>query len=699
MRKTLIILFIAALFFSFSTLLNAVEKKHGVLIKPPRTTSDVKIGSEQEQAKLERYIQARDHKDQKYRRYVSMVQKPDAARPDAANPNAAYVGLVDGSSNWESDSFGDLAWMGLIQNTGATGATFVSVDIDVYSSTGTYLGSDYSYAWGGRNADLGWGLYTNALETNQIGFFRIWTNISYAQAYTIYYTISWENYSYTPALALLDFYGGVYYRNYYGDIEFYGNIMNSSTNYVSYFTTVAFACMDKTGTYPRDVDYNYVDGSSYGGSSSAILPGTMEPFEVDFMFAGYTGGTGGYYSGFEWDEDSTGGGPSETKPPFGQFATPIDGSSVASSIAVTGWALDDSGVESVKIYRGTTGNLTYIGDAIFVDGARPDIAGYYPTYPRATRAGWGYMLLTNFLPNGGNGTFTLHAIATDVVGKQTTLGTATIYCDNAHAVKPFGAIDAPTPGGDASGSSYRNVGWALTPQPNSIPTNGSTIGVYIDGKYIGHATYNVYRSDIATLFPGYANTNGALGYFDFDTAKYSNGLHTIFWIATDSGSNADGIGSRFFNISNSGSRLAGAEMDKAIYRPANPGPSVIDIMPVDFSVPVQVKTGFRGNEAPRGIDPDGLGVTRIQVKQLGRVELQLSNPVNGYMMAGGSYHPLPVGSTLDIENGTFSWHAGAPFLGQYKFVFIEQGDNGELTKKIVLIAVGDGKLVKPVNEI
>nr|NIM13762.1 hypothetical protein [Candidatus Aminicenantes bacterium]NIM80428.1 hypothetical protein [Candidatus Aminicenantes bacterium]NIN19821.1 hypothetical protein [Candidatus Aminicenantes bacterium]NIN43697.1 hypothetical protein [Candidatus Aminicenantes bacterium]NIN86447.1 hypothetical protein [Candidatus Aminicenantes bacterium] len=41
----------------------------------------------------------------------------------------------------------------------------------------------------------------------------------------------------------------------------------------------------------------------------------------------------------------------EKDPPFGSFDTPIDGSTVASSIAVTGWALDDTGIDNVKIYR------------------------------------------------------------------------------------------------------------------------------------------------------------------------------------------------------------------------------------------------------------------------------------------------------------------------------------------------------------
>ncbi|MCU0289057.1 MAG: DUF362 domain-containing protein, partial [Acidobacteria bacterium] len=57
--------------------------------------------------------------------------------------------------------------------------------------------------------------------------------------------------------------------------------------------------------------------------------------------------------------------------PFGNFATPEDGSIVSSSIPVTGWVLDDVGIESVKIYRQDGTNLVFIGDALLVEGARP----------------------------------------------------------------------------------------------------------------------------------------------------------------------------------------------------------------------------------------------------------------------------------------------------------------------------------------
>jgi hypothetical protein len=245
-------------------------------------------------------------------------------------------------------------------------------------------------------------------------------------------------------------------------------------------------------------------------------------------------------------------------PPFGSFDTPAHGAGgVTGAIAVTGWTLDDVEVTRVEIHRnpmpgeptGPNGKV-YIGDGTFVPGARPDVAAAYPTYPNADRAGWGYMLLTNTLPGQGNGPFTLHAYAHDPEGHVTLLGSKTITCTNATATKPFGTIDTPAQGQTVSGSACNVFGWALTPLPAAIPTNGSTLQVYVDGSPLGHPTYNLYRSDIATLFPGYANSNGAVGLFVLDTTTLANGLHTIAWSVTDDLGRSDGIGSRYFWVQN-----------------------------------------------------------------------------------------------------------------------------------------------------
>ncbi|MDQ3487368.1 MAG: hypothetical protein M3468_06500, partial [Acidobacteriota bacterium] len=72
------------------------------------------------------------------------------------------------------------------------------------------------------------------------------------------------------------------------------------------------------------------------------------------------------------------------------------------------------GIARVAVYRDPMGNETqqvWIGDATFVEGVRPDVAAAFPGYPHNTRAGWGLSVLSNLLPNAGNGRITFHAYA------------------------------------------------------------------------------------------------------------------------------------------------------------------------------------------------------------------------------------------------------------------------------------------------
>ncbi len=392
---------------------------------------------------------------------------------------------------------------------------------------------------------------------------------------------------------------------------------------------------------------------------------------------------------------------SNNEKPLGTFETPQDKTTVMSSIAVTGWVMDDIQVESVKIYRkawivdpGGDGywDTAYVGDAIFVEGARPDVEQAYSGYPLNYQAGWGYMMLTNFLPNGGNGTCIISAIARDKAGKEVTLGEKTIYCDNKNAVKPFGAIDSPAPGGIAAGGSYRNTGWALTPLPNKIPEDGKTINVYVDGVNLGHPTYNIYRSDIAGYFPGYANSNGAHGVFDFDTARYANGVHTIQWVATDSAGNTDGIGSRFFKVQNTGSSAARSSEAKQKWSGYNPYRSgsiqQFSGIPVNFADPILVKKGFHNEILPEILYPDENGTVNIETRELERIEIQFADisanesllpGIIGYQIIGAQFRRLPVGSTVDMQTRTFYWSLAPGFIGEYQLVFFD-ADNQVLHK-------------------
>jgi alpha-tubulin suppressor-like RCC1 family protein len=352
--------------------------------------------------------------------------------------------------------------------------------------------------------------------------------------------------------------------------------------------------------------------------------------------------------------------------PYGSFDTPTDNAAgISGSIAVTGWALDDIGVKQVTIWRDPVGpepvhpnGHVYIGEASFVPGARPDVETRFPAVPNSMRAGWGYLLLTNALPNKGNGTFKLHAYAVDEEGNQSRLGTKTIVVDNAHSVKPFGAIDWPTPGATIYGSNLVS-GWALTPQPASIALDGSTIWVNVDGVNIGHPGFGSLRPDVATVFPGYANSFTSGGQFVLESFKYSNGMHTIAWIVHDNQGRADGIGSRYFDILNLGT-----------------APASTQLQPRQLS---GYRTDRHSSASSRTLKSGGDGLYEpIEIEELGRLELPLPAAPEGTTWTGGlrageELRPLPIGSTLDAENGIFYWQLGPAFLGEFQLEFAQPG--------------------------
>jgi hypothetical protein len=398
--------------------------------------------------------------------------------------------------------------------------------------------------------------------------------------------------------------------------------------------------------------------------------------------------------------------------PFGDFATPADGSSGASSIAVTGWALDDTGVSKVELYANLSTNVghgVYIGDAILVEGARPDLENVYNTYPGNYKAGWGYMMLTNFLPFGDE-TYRITAIAHDSDGKQAVLGSKNITIDNANAVNPFGAIDYPQQGGTASGASFQNNGWVLTPQPNKVPEDGSTIFVYVDGIRIGNCEYNIPRSDISHFFPGYANSDAAAARFTLDTTAYSTGLHSISWSAQDNAGNIDGIGSRFFVIDNGKSLRTENNGPKT--KRLNNKNEMANIVPFDpdqtsgtraarpnslrgailKSAPVAVKKDGNGQPIKMDIHPDEKNELTITMKVGERLEIRPTysyepgTRFQAHLKSGNKLKTLPVGASIDSATGTLYWAPVPGFNGKYTlFISSVHGPNrsGQLVNVII----------------
>jgi hypothetical protein len=396
--------------------------------------------------------------------------------------------------------------------------------------------------------------------------------------------------------------------------------------------------------------------------------------------------------------------------PGGYFDTPTDGiTNVAGAIAVTGWAVDDVAVSRVDIYRdpvsGEPNTQIYVGAASFIAGSRPDIEPHFAEYPLNYRAGWGFLVLTNMLPDlvnrrpaGGNGSFRLHAYAVDVEGHSTYLGAKRFTANNSGSSRPFGSIDTPAQGGTASGSAYAVFGWALSPR-GSIPTNGSTISVFIDGTNVGHPVYNNNRSDISTLFPGYANSNGAVGYYMLNTTRLANGLHTISWVVTDNLGNTEGIGSRYFTVQNGTSAVTAAAVESSTLAEGTHGTAMgqsVDTVyevPPDYSL-VEVSKAASDDATPQTVFPEWTGAIEVKAQETEPIELRLANQFDeaggtyeGYVVASREMRPLPIGSSLNTHTGVFKWQPGPGFVGSYELVFLRTLKTGVKTRIPVTITI------------
>jgi hypothetical protein len=222
--------------------------------------------------------------------------------------------------------------------------------------------------------------------------------------------------------------------------------------------------------------------------------------------------------------------------------------------------------------------------------------------------------------------------------------------------------------------------------------------------------YNNYRADIATLFPGLANSLGAVGYFYLDTTGFENGVHSIAWSVTDDNGDVDGIGSRYFTVENAGAAPAATAAAEAA-----------SVESGAFALPhkriprVYLRTGFDDSAVPVPVEPGEDGAFAVGVQPSGRIVILLDPEAAGveddvagkpraalraqprgglpadvpgarylgYQIVGSECRALPAGSSFDPESGTFSWQPGPGFLGRYDLAFIQRSGRLGLDKAVI----------------
>jgi hypothetical protein len=238
-----------------------------------------------------------------------------------------------------------------------------------------------------------------------------------------------------------------------------------------------------------------------------------------------------------------------------------------SAFPVTGWALDDTGIDHVDI----------MVDGLIVAGAvccnvpptyppssassavfgttRPDVQAAFPDpllFPQSLFSGWQANIDSTSLINGQH---ELSVRATDIDGASRVIGTRTFTVDNASLnLHPFGDVDLPldqitflpvcTSGGLPSGCTpalcapvnLNHVsGWVLDTGARLDFGQTGYVELLIDGVIIANTRadciinaagafqncYGINRPDVEQVYPGFVNSDNAG--FDFDFYAFDDG--------------------------------------------------------------------------------------------------------------------------------------------------------------------------------
>ena len=174
--------------------------------------------------------------------------------------------------------------------------------------------------------------------------------------------------------------------------------------------------------------------------------------------------------------------------------------------------------------------------------------------------------------------------------------------------------------------------------------------------------------------PTYANANGPGAQFSIDTTQIADGLHTIVWYAVDNLGVPQGIGSRYFTVSNgAASQVAGVTDARSA--------AEIRSMPQAGAL-VWDRTGF--GDAAWTLRAAGGRAIDLRQAPSERLEVALDTwwwskgcgPYAAYLLAGDVAGPLPPGASIDGEKGVFSWLPPVEFGGTFQFVFVRLACTG-----------------------
>ena len=325
----------------------------------------------------------------------------------------------------------------------------------------------------------------------------------------------------------------------------------------------------------------------------------------------------------------------------------------------------------------------YVGDGVFIDGARPDVLAAYPAYPNNTRGRLGLHGADQHAAETGQ----WHV---SVLPARTRSRRPHDAARHPHHDVRQRARDQAVRRDRHADAGRRGVGGGLCELrvgADAAAEDDSHRRVDDHGargrrRRSVRSTTTTSAPTSQTLFPGYRTTRTEpSGSSMIDTTPLANGLHTISWTVTDNQGSTEGIGSRFFTVSNGAGALTAAVEGTATNRVRGDGSesSAMRLPTAD-----RRRWGRRGWDltAPLESSRRSRGPHVMRSEEMDRVELHLAAGTRtGICDAAKGWRRCRSGRSLDASTGVFTWAPGVGFVGRVRpRVRAVGGEGGASTK-------------------
>nr|WP_275299528.1 Ig-like domain-containing protein [Clostridium sp. YIM B02506] len=193
---------------------------------------------------------------------------------------------------------------------------------------------------------------------------------------------------------------------------------------------------------------------------------------------------------------------------IGHVDEPTANLTTGGNIRVRGWALNQSGINEVKIYV----QDKYLGNAS-IGKSRPDVKNVYPQYIESDKSGYEYTINTSGLGEGRK------TIKVEAIGKDGSTQTYTKNVDLTKA-KPLMNIDEPTADLKTSGN-IKVRGWAIS------QSEIKEVKVYVNNTFVANAALGKARPDVKNVYPGYPGADKSGYEYTINTSGLGEGRKTI----------------------------------------------------------------------------------------------------------------------------------------------------------------------------